>query len=102
MRAPTIILSHPQLGENIGAAARAMANFGLGDLRLVNPRAGWPNEKARAMAAGASAVTDEATLHADVRAAVSDLNFVVATTARERGTTKEVLTPAEAAKRLRA
>ena len=53
MTAPTIILSHPQLGENIGAAARAMANFGLADLRLVAPRAGWPNAKAVAMAAGA-------------------------------------------------
>ena len=98
---PSIILSHPQLGENIGAAARAMANFGLGDLRLVNPRAGWPNEKARAMAAGASSVTDDAKLHPDVRQALGDLNLVFATTARERGITKEVITPAEAAKRLR-
>ena len=51
--APAIILSEPQLGENIGACARAMANFGLVDLRLVKPRDGWPNEKAQAMAVGA-------------------------------------------------
>jgi tRNA/rRNA methyltransferase len=98
---PAIILSHPQLGENIGAAARAMANFGLSDLRLVQPRAGWPNEKARAMAAGAGALVDDARLFPSVRDAVANLNLVYATTARERGITKEVLTPAEAAKRLR-
>src|ERR1700678_3464572 len=100
MQAPSIILSHPQLGENIGAAARAMANFGLRDLRLVEPRCGWPHEKARAMAAGAVAVTEEAQLFATVREAAANLDLVFATTARERGITKEVLTPAEAAKRL--
>jgi tRNA/rRNA methyltransferase len=100
--APVIILSHPQLGENIGAAARAMANFGLSDLRLVNPRHGWPDAKATAMAAGAAKVVEEARLFATLREAVTDLNLIYATTARERGITKEVLTPAEAAKRLRA
>src|ERR1700689_941806 len=100
--APSIILSHPQLGENIGAAARAMANFGLRDLRLVEPRCGWPHEKARAMAAGAVAVTEEAQLFGTVREALGNLDLVFATTARERGITKEVITPAEAAKRLRA
>jgi tRNA/rRNA methyltransferase len=100
--APVIILSHPQLGENIGAAARAMANFGLSDLRLVEPRCGWPHEKARAMAAGAVAVTEEAQLFGTVREAAGNLDLVFATTARERGITKEVITPAEAAKRLRA
>jgi len=99
---PAVILSHPQLGENIGAAARAMANFGLADLRLVHPRAGWPNEKARAMAAGAGELVDAARLFPSVRDAIADLHLVYATTARERGITKEVLTPAEAAKRLRA
>ena len=99
--APAIILSHPQLGENIGAAARAMANFGLGDLRLVEPRDGWPNPKAAAMAAGASALTENAKLFTTLESALSDLNLVFATTARERGITKEVLTPAEAARRLR-
>ncbi|MGD0190857.1 MAG: RNA methyltransferase [Rhizomicrobium sp.] len=99
---PSVILSHPQLGENIGAAARAMANFGLGDLRLVKPRCGWPNEKAKAMAAGAVAVIDSAQLFPFVREALGDLNLVFATTARERGITKDVITPAEAARRLRA
>jgi len=101
MLAPSIILSHPQLGENIGAAARAMANFGLADLRLVNPRHGWPDAKATAMAAGAANVVEEARVFATLREAVADLNVVYATTARERGITKDVLTPAEAARRLR-
>jgi tRNA/rRNA methyltransferase len=101
-RAPTIILSHPQLGENIGAAARAMANFGLSDLRLVEPRHGWPDAKATAMAAGAANVVEEARIFPTLREALADLNLIYATTARERGITKEVLTPAEAAKRLRA
>jgi tRNA/rRNA methyltransferase len=101
MLAPSIILSHPQLGENIGAAARAMANFGLADLRLVNPRHGWPDAKATAMAAGAANVVEEARVFVTLREAVADLNAVYATTARERGITKEVLTPPEAARRLR-
>jgi tRNA/rRNA methyltransferase len=101
MLAPSIILSHPQLGENIGAAARAMANFGLADLRLVNPRHGWPDAKATAMAAGAANVVEDARVFATLREAVGDLNVVYATTARERGIAKDVLTPAEAARRLR-
>ncbi|HUJ46694.1 MAG TPA: RNA methyltransferase [Rhizomicrobium sp.] len=102
MNAPSIVLSHPQLGENIGAAARAMANFGLSDLRLVKPRHGWPDAKATAMAAGAANVIEDARLFATLREALGDLNLVYATTARGRGITKEVLTPAEAARRLRA
>jgi tRNA/rRNA methyltransferase len=102
MIAPVVILSHPQLGENIGAAARAMANFGLGDLRLVAPRDGWPNKKAEAMAAGAARVIEETRLYATAAEAMGELQCVFATTARERGTTKEVVTPAEAARRLRA
>jgi tRNA/rRNA methyltransferase len=98
---PSIILSHPQLGENIGAAARAMANFGLSDLRLVAPRDGWPNEKAGHMAVGASFVVEKAQLFQTLPEALGDLNLVYATTARDRGVTKEVLTPEEAAKRLR-
>ena len=101
MSAPSIILSHPQLGENIGAAARAMANFGLVDLRLVNPRTGW-QEKATAMAAGAANVIEQVRVFGNLREALGDLHLIYATTARERGITKEVLTPAEAAKRLRA
>jgi tRNA/rRNA methyltransferase len=99
---PVIILSYPQLGENIGAAARACKNFGLADLRLVAPRAGWPNEKASAMAVGAADLLESARLFTDTREALSDLNLVYATTARERGITKEVITPPEAAKRLAA
>jgi tRNA/rRNA methyltransferase len=101
MNPPAVILSHPQLGENIGAAARAMANFGLSDLRLVAPRSGWPNAKAAAMAAGAASVVDNARVFSTVAEAVGELNLVFATTARERGIAREVLTPAEAAKRLR-
>ncbi len=99
---PAVILSHPQLGENIGAAARAMKNFGLADLRLVAPRDGWPNEKALVMAAGASDIVEQARLFADVKDAIADLQVVYATTARDRGATKEVITPAEAGQRLRA
>jgi tRNA/rRNA methyltransferase len=101
MSAPCIILSRPQIGENIGAAARAMANFGLSDLRLVAPRDGWPNEKANHMAVGAAFVNEKARLFPTLEEALGDLNLVYATTARDRGTTKEVLTPEEAAKRLR-
>ena len=102
MNAPAVILSHPQLGENIGAAARAMANFGLADLRLVDPRDGWPNERATVMAAGAAFITEGARVYETVREALGDLDLVFATTARERGVAKHILTPAEAAKRLRA
>jgi tRNA/rRNA methyltransferase len=98
---PAIILSHPQLGENIGAAARAMANFGLSDLRLVAPRAGWPNQKAVAMAAGATKLIENARLFDSVADSLADLHRVYATTARDRGIAREVLTPTEAAKRLR-
>ena len=99
---PAIILCQPQLGENIGAAARAMANFGLSDLRLVAPRDGWPNPKAEAMAAGAAELLASARLYGTLHEALADLTLVFATTARERGTPKEILTPAEAAQRLRA
>ncbi len=83
--APAVILFEPQLGENIGFAARAMANFGLSELRLVAPRDGWPNDKARAAAAGAAAVIDAATLYPNLEAAIADLNFLLATTARPQG-----------------
>jgi tRNA/rRNA methyltransferase len=101
MTTPAIILCRPQLGENIGAAARAMKNFGLSDLRLVAPRDGWPNEKAYAMAVTAKPVLDEAKLYDNLPDALADLNIVYATTARDRGITKEIITPPEAAKRLR-
>jgi tRNA/rRNA methyltransferase len=79
-----------------------MANFGLSDLRLAAPRSAWPNQKATAMAAGAVALVESAQVFSDVRDALADLNLILATTARDRGIAREVLTPAEAAKRLRA
>ncbi|MGE0281394.1 MAG: RNA methyltransferase [Rhizobiaceae bacterium] len=98
---PAIILVEPQLGENIGMVARAMANFGLSELRLVNPRDGWPNEKARAAASRADHVIDGATVFEDLRSALADIEFAVATTARERDNFKPVRGPVEAALDLR-
>ena len=96
---PTVILIEPQLGENIGTAARAMANFGLSDLRLVNPREGWPRtgalrKGAYAAAAGAVHLLEGAKLYDSLESAVADLNFVWATTARERGQGKRIVPPA--------
>src|SRR5215472_11454707 len=79
---PIVVLVEPQLGENIGAAARAMANFGLSQLRLVRPRQGWPNDKARMMATGAGQVLDQAALYPTLAAAIADCSFLLATTAR--------------------
>ena len=76
--APIVVLVEPQLGENIGAAARAMANFGLSRLRLVKPLQGWPNEKARVMAAGADRVLDGAALYDSLDDAIGDCSFVLA------------------------
>ena len=83
-RGPAIILARPQLGENIGASARAMWNCGIDDLRLVAPRDGWPNAKARAAATGALQIVDRARVFATVEDAIADLGFVVATSARLR------------------
>ncbi len=99
---PAIVLVEPQLGENIGMVARAMANFGLSALRLVKPRDGWPNEKARAAASRADHVIDGAVVFDDLRGAVADLDFVLATTARERDGFKPVKSPVEAGRGLRA
>jgi tRNA/rRNA methyltransferase len=96
MKAPAFILSHPQLGENIGAAARAMLNFGLTDLRLVKPRDGWPNRKAEAMAVGATSVMENVRVFERTEDAVADLGIVFATTARDRLMSKRVSTPDEA------
>jgi tRNA/rRNA methyltransferase len=95
--APIVILVEPQLGENIGAAARVMANFGLSRLRLVKPRPSWPNDKARMMAAGADRVLDAAVLYDNLPAAIADCTFVVATTARAHDQAKSVVGAAEAA-----
>jgi len=91
--APILVLVRPQMGENIGAAARAMLNFGLEHLRLVAPRDGWPNPAAVAMASGASRVLDHARVFPDVPAALADCTRVYATTARGRELTRPVLTP---------
>ncbi len=90
---PAIILASPQLGENIGTAARAMANFGVTDLRLVTPRDGWPNERARAASSGAHHVIDGARVFETLAEAVADLSFVIATTRRLRHMTKRVEGP---------
>jgi len=94
---PVVILVEPQLGENIGSAARAMANFGLSRLRLVKPRQGWPNDKARIMAAGADRILDGAKLYDTLEEAIADCNFVLATTARSHDQAKPVIGPEEAA-----
>lgn len=94
-RAPAIVLVEPQLGENIGTAARAMANFGVTDLRLVAPRDGWPSERARAASSGAHGVIEAARVYDTLEAAIADLTFVIATTRRRRDMTKRVEGPAE-------
>ncbi|MBN8500713.1 MAG: RNA methyltransferase [Sphingomonadales bacterium] len=98
---PVIVLVRPQLGENIGKAARAMLNFGLTELRLVTPRDGWPNPSAGPAAAGADLVLERAAVFDSLAAAVADCTHVYATTVRKRGVTKPVLTPDQAAKAVR-
>lgn len=98
---PAVILVEPQLGENIGMAARAMLNCGLRDLRLVQPRDGWPNGSARAAAKGAVDVIDNAQLFETTEAAIADLARLYATTARPRDMTKRVVTPRQAAQEIR-
>jgi tRNA/rRNA methyltransferase len=98
--APVVVLVEPQLGENIGAAARAMANFGLSRLRLVKPVQGWPNERARVMASGADRILDEAQLYDSLQEAIGDCTYVVAATARGHDQAKPVIGADEAAHRL--
>ena len=97
-----IILVRPQMGENIGAAARAMANFGLADLRLVAPRDGWPNPKASDMAGRALNIIDDAKLFATAAEAVADCQYVLAATARGRAANLPGFTTREAVGALRA
>lgn len=99
---PVIVLVRPQLGENIGKAARAMLNFGLTELRLVTPRDGWPNPGAGPAAAGADEVLQGAVVYPTLAEAVADCSHVFATTVRKRGVTKPVLTPEEAAREIHA
>lgn len=96
-KAPVIVLVRPQLGENIGKAARAMLNFGLTEMRLVAPRDGWPNPAAGPAASGADVVLERAQVFETTAEAVADCANVYATTVRKRGVTKEVVTPEQAA-----
>ncbi|MGH1455217.1 MAG: RNA methyltransferase [Alphaproteobacteria bacterium] len=94
---PAIILCNPQMGENIGATARAMQNFGLNDLRIVNPRDGWPNEKAIKMSSGAFDTMPPPQIFEDLESAIANLHFTFATTARQRDMVKPTFTPEGAA-----
>ncbi len=98
---PAIILVEPQLGENIGTAARAMMNCALDDLRLVRPRDGWPSARAAAAASGADTVLDQARLFPSIEAATADLVHVYASTARDRGMVRREVTPRQAAAEMR-
>jgi len=99
---PAIVLVRPQLGENIGKAARAMLNFGLTDLRLVAPRDGWPNPSAGPAASGADLVLERARVFSTVAEAVADCPFVYATTVRKRGLVVPVISPEEAGREIHA
>lgn len=90
---PAFVLIRPQMGENIGAAARAMLNFGLDQMRVTGPRDGWPNPRAVAMASGAGRVLDAAQIFDTTAEALADRTFTYATTARPRDITKPVMTP---------
>lgn len=96
MPQPAFVLVRPQMGENIGAAARAMWNFGLDRMHVVGPRDGWPNSRAVAMASGAGRVLDGAVLHDALPAALSEVTYTFATTARARDLTKPVYSPERA------
>lgn len=96
-----IVLVEPQIGENIGAVARAMLNFGVTELRLVRPKQAWPNPRAQAMASGADAVLEGARLFDTTEEAVADLHRLYATTARRRDYLKPVATPRHAAAEMR-
>jgi tRNA/rRNA methyltransferase len=98
---PVIVLVRPQLGENIGKAARAMLNFGLTDMRLVAPRDGWPNPAAGPAASGADMVLEQARVFDTVADAVADCAHIYATTVRKRGLVVPVVSPEEAAREIR-
>jgi tRNA/rRNA methyltransferase len=98
---PVIVLVRPQLGENIGKAARAMLNFGLTEMRLVAPRDGWPNPDSGPAASGADSILATATVFESVAAATADCTHVYATTVRKRGVLKPVLTPEAATTQIR-
>ena len=97
---PSVILSNPQMGENIGASARAMKNCGLTTMHIVNPRDGWPNPAAVSMASGGGDLLDQAQLHETSRQAAEPYTLIAATTARRRGMMKDILSPRDAAQKL--
>ncbi len=99
--APAMVLVRPQLADNIGMSARAMANFGLEEMRIVDPRDGWPNEKARIAASGANYIIDTAEYCATFTEGVAGLNWICATSARQRDLAKPVLTPEQAVAEMR-
>jgi len=102
MTAPAIILSHTQMGENVGSAARAMKNFGLSELVLIAPKMAWPNDRAQMLASGAGDILDNAKIFATAAEALAPFNLVLATTARGRDVLKQIHTPESAATSLRA
>src|SRR6478736_4670128 len=99
---PAVILSQPQMGENVGAAARAMKNFGLKELVLIAPKCEWPNERAQMLASGSGDILDAAKVYPTAAEALAPSNLVLATTARGRDVVKEIHTPEAASQRLRA
>jgi tRNA/rRNA methyltransferase len=101
MTAPAIILSHTQMGENVGSAARAMKNFGLSELVLIAPKMAWPNDRAQMLASGAGDILDNAKIFATAAEALAPFNLVLATTARGRDVLKQIHTPQSAAQSLR-
>src|SRR6185503_9998671 len=101
MTAPAIILSHPQMGENVGAAARAMKNFGLKELVLIAPKFEWPNDKAQMLASGSADILEAAKIYPTAAEALAPYNLVLATTARGRDVVKQIHTPQAAIARLR-
>jgi tRNA/rRNA methyltransferase len=102
MTPPAVILSHTQMGENVGATARAMKNFGLSELILIAPKMEWPNDRAQILASGAGDILDTARVYPTAAEALAPFNLVLATTARGRDVLKEIHTPEAAATRLRA
>ncbi|MBC6437144.1 MAG: RNA methyltransferase [Rhodobacteraceae bacterium] len=102
MSEPVFILVRPQMGKNIGASARAMWNFGLRWMRIVDPRDGWPNARAVALASGAGRLLDDAVLFQSVPQAIADCSYIFATTARHRGLTRSIVTPEHAMQQARA
>ena len=102
MTPPAIILSKPQMGENVGAAARAMKNFGLKELVLIAPKMDWPNDRAQMLASGSGDILDAARIYPTAAEALARYQLVLATTARSRYVVKQILTPEAGARRLRA